>query len=191
MAITPLSTDTTLGRFIALVRLRTGTLEPQESEIFDTQITDIVHQSVKLLSLKADEELYKTLETVGESGGTIDISSKSIRVLDKNKMGLTDSSHGRITILDTEEFDRKKDRYTTTELLDSIFARILNVDGKTQIEVLRGGNKSSPGTLTFRYIRNPDYVTDTEKNLDLPNNLIPEAIEDSVRFVKETIVRKA
>lgn len=188
MAFTVLGKNTSLGRAMALIRMRTGTLDVQESEIFDPQLVDVVHQAVLAAAAKLPKERYSTTVTsaaseIAEASNLIDISTLDIADQAKESMALIDATHGDIPIIDSSLFNSLKSHYTASALTNGLFARLTNIkatDNKLQIQTYRGSTVATPGALEFTFIRNPKYITTMTAMLDIPEDLIPFVIEVAV-----------
>ena len=187
MALTPIAINTSLGRFIAMMRMKSGTLEDQELEIFNLQAVDVAHYAICETANSVPKKKYQTSSIVTETSNLIDLSTLDIADKDLVQMSLYDSTVGNIPLLEVQEFDKLRSRYTTAELVSTFFAKIDTTSDKLQIKTYRGANVVSPGTLTFTYIRNPFYQTSMTGMVDLPEELVPTAIEVATKHILEIV----
>lgn len=194
MAFIKLAVTTTLPVMQANVRKKTGTLSEEESELLKPELDNICHNAIVAVRTRYGKSLnglYKTSETVTEASNLIVISTKDI--FDIFDMELYDGTHGQVPLLRTVQFNNLRTLYAGET--DALFAHISNIvatDNKLQIQTLRGSAVTTPGTLTLSYPRNPVKTvnSDTDKKLDLPEHLIPEAEDMAARAVLQLLKEK-
>lgn len=196
MAFVPLATTTDLKTFRAMVRLKTGTVTIQESQLLDTSLDDIIHAAVvdvrTRLAQKLDEKYMTEAKSadgdIAEASNLIDVST--LGIADAGKITLYDSTNGPIPIKTPTEFDNIKTLYSATSLASAMFARLVNVkatDNKLQIETYRGTSVATPGALVLTYPRVPVKAAAATTKIDLPEDMIPLAEDVAVIMVSELL----
>lgn len=181
----PLAINTTLAIAADLVREKAGVLDQQESEVFNLQLVDYIHQAILVVSQKVPKSKYTTEITVTETANFIDVSTLDFASVEKDDLALIDSLSGTMSFVEHQEFNQILNLYSTADLANALIGHISNVGGKWQIETIRGTNKPK-GTLTFHYVRNPIYTQTFSTLIDLPEEFVPQMIDIAAQIVLHT-----
>jgi hypothetical protein len=183
-----LSADWTLARAKAYVRNQTNTLSQQESRIIDTQLTDLVHQSLLSIRTMLDrivEGSYKATQSVtfgaassGLCAGTPLTGTN--RPYDLKKVSLFDTTYKEIPIYSKAMFDAMRTVQTTTSLGTlGAFAGIYSLSaGTVEIDAFVGN--AAPAAATLTYIRPIIKQTDDAYTIDMPDRWVPSALDHCV-----------
>ena len=195
MAVTPLAITTTLVIFKAQVREKTVMQNEQSSGLYNLPLVDIIHEAVIKASKLAKVELYKTDLTVTQGtaldDGTVPINISTYDIQDIDSITLVDMTYGNIPIIkDNEEFNIYAGKYSGARMANKLLATIRTVTtgGNTYLAlcVLRGANKpmaQTPQKIILGYQRVPTKATSDSTKIDLPENLIPIAVEEACKIV--------
>lgn len=194
MAFVPIAPVTDLETVKATIRSQSATLNAQHTEVLSLQLTDIVHLSVQFVrnfAGKVLDQFYSTSVAVTEATNLINISTLDIS--DIHRMFLNDATQGRVAILSETKFYSIQQLYTAAQLADAIFAMISNVldtDTRMSIRTFRGTNRTTVGTLTLVYPRNPTKAAADTSKLDIPESYIPIVIDVATVMVFRKVNQK-
>lgn len=179
MAITPLSTDTTLADFEAVLQSRTDTESVQKSGILLDEIDDIIHNAVKQVRTIAKKALAPSYVTVTafvpSADGIIDLSTTSIFELSPANIVLRDTAIGEIDVVPEAMWQDLRRLYPAGSLNEACFARVATIAEKLSIEIYRGAGLVAYGTVSLTYSRMPVKALAAATKIDLPDDKIPIA----------------
>jgi hypothetical protein len=183
-----LSADWTLGRAKAYIRLQTGSLNQQESQIIDTQLTDLVHQSLLSIRTLLDrivEEHYKATQTITFGAATNGLCSGTpltgtARPYDLKKISLFDTTYKEIPIYSKRTFDAMRTVLTvanmgTTGAIAGIYSLTA---GSVEIDAYVGN--AAPAAAELTYIRPIIKQTDDSYTVDIPDRWMPSVLDHCV-----------
>ncbi len=183
-----LSKDYTLARAKAHIRQQTNTLSEQESQIIDTQIIDLIHQSVLSVRTLLDrivEDFYKATQTItfgAASSGLCDGTALSgtSRPYDLKKVSLYDTTYKEIPIYSKRMFDAMRTVISTTNLgTTGAIAGIYSTStGTVKIDAYVGN--AAPAAATLTYIRPVSKQTDSSYTLDIPDRWMPSVLDHCI-----------
>ena len=182
---------TTLALFKANVRLLSGTLSQQESGLIELQLNDIVHfavTNVRVLAGKFIDGFYTVLDEGLTFAGNPSIPDYSATlagsdIADINKMTLFSETLGEIPLVARTQFNAVRALYPPTDIgatagiasvsITTASPPVLNVD-------LYSNSAAAPTDVDLTFVRNPSKVVLDIDTMDLPESLIPIAIDFAV-----------
>jgi hypothetical protein len=183
-----LSADWTLARAKAYIREQTNTLSQQESGITDTQLTDLIHQSICSIRTLLDrivDDFYRATQTITFGAASSGLStatalSTTNRPYDFNKVSLYDTTYKEIPIYNKQMFDAQRTVQTVASLgTVGAFATIYSIsDGTVQILAFVGN--AAPAAATLTYIRPISKVTTESATLDIPDRWVPSVLDHCI-----------
>jgi hypothetical protein len=183
-----LSVDWTLGRAKAFIREQTGTLSQQESQIIDTQLTDLIHLSILSIRTLLDrivEDFYKATQTITFGAASSGLCAGTpltgtARPYDLKKVSLYDTTYKEIPIYNKRMFDAMRTVHTTASLTTlGAFAGIYSTAaGAVEIDAYVGN--AAPAAATLTYIRPVTKQTGDTATLDLPDRWVPSMLDHCV-----------
>jgi len=188
MASDYLSKDWTLSRAKAYIRMQTGSLSQQESGIIDTQLTDLIHQSLLSMRTLLDvivEDFYKATQTITFSSASSGLCAGTpltgtTRPYDLKKVSLYDTTYKEIPIYSKRTFDAMRTVLTVANLgTTGAIAGIYSIStGTVEIDAYVGN--AAPAAATLTYIRPITKQTDDGYTLDMPDRWMPAVLDHCV-----------
>jgi hypothetical protein len=188
MASNYISADWTLARAKAYIRLQTGSLSQQESQILDTQLTDLVHQSILSMRTLLDrivEEYYKAIQTITFGAASSGLCAGTpltgtARPYDLKKISLYDTTYLEIPIYSKSMFDAMRTVLSTSDLgTTGAIAGIYSIStGTVEIDAYVGN--AAPAAASLTYIRPVIKQTDEAYTLDMPDRWMPSVLDHCV-----------
>lgn len=181
-----IAVTTTLKDFKANVRMLAKALSEQESKLLNKQLVDMVHYGivfVRTLVGKFIDDHYRVLNTgLVVSGGAkpnYTVSITALDITDVNKVTLYSSGLGPIPVYSHDVFNSIRELYSAADMgIDRAVATIyLNSLTPAVLTLALYTNSTSAPTIEMVYIRNPIKVTAGADTVDLPEHLVPIAID--------------
>jgi len=193
-----ISNDWSLTRVKSQVRAQTSTLSAQESGMIETQLNDLVHESLLsvrgALDILVDDEYrivgsdttvpgtFSTSSSGYSSNVSDPIASGTIYDMNTSKMSLFGVTQytGEIPIFTKKKFDALRSVYgTNTDIATTKgFATVYSTTTGTVIIAVYGNPTANTApTFNFVYLRQPTRETTDTNTLDLPDRWIPLMID--------------
>jgi hypothetical protein len=183
-----LSADWTLGRAKAYIREQTGSISQQESQILDTQLTDLVHHSILSMRTLLDrivEDFYKATQTITFGAASAGLCAGTpltgtSRPYDLKKISLYDTTYKEIPIYSKRTFDAMRTvltvaNLTTTGAIAGVFSTSA---GSVEIDAYVGN--AAPAAATLTYIRPILKQTDDTLTVDMPDRWMPSVLDHCI-----------
>lgn len=193
----PLS-NVALASIIANVRSQTGTLNEVESNVYQPQIIDIIHDALTIVFVKERMLLRRFYATTVPAaittlpGGMNIIPFYDLEIAEVDTLMLSHSG-GQIGLLSRVVYNSLVSLYTTFELSPSVFGIVdstptVNASTLYGIELIIGGNATTPTDMKLSYTRLPKKATSlSEDKLDIPDQFIPTVEAVACRLVIEKL----
>jgi len=181
-----ISNDWTLQRVVQNVRSQSATISAQKKLVIDPQVIDLIHASIVDVRRAYDKLVDKPYEmnsAVTFTGSTPNFTSDLGTLKTTNgfysleRVSLYDGTLGKIPVVPRDIFDALRGLYASADVgSTAAFGTIYSSGiGAPTCAVYSGAAAISTATLTW--IRNVIKVTAKADTVDLPDALVPLAID--------------
>lgn len=183
MAITPISVDKDLSEFITEIRTLSDTVSEQLSGVIDPQLIDLIGNIVQRLRTRAGSLVDGFYEIEYDGTWATDAAGLEITALttkniaDINRVRVEDTLLKSIPIVNEERFTGWMKHYPTARLATMQFAKITAMESGGIFIRAHIGSSLTAGVPRVTYIRNPVKATLAADMIDLPDSIMPIAVD--------------
>lgn len=205
MALKNLAQYTTLGSMAeAQVRSQTGTLDDDQTRVYDKQITDIVHNAIlfvraiagKLLTTAYTSTITLTgLDTLTQTEKEQRYQIHDIDCYDWNDVSLWSVSNNMKIPLESGKqwdsiFTHKTDEQLAKMIFGKMVAEVVGSNTQLVIRTYSGDELVAGGNVRLTFPRNPRKVTTNTDLLDIPEIYMPIVKAQAVVDVYAQVIKK-